>query len=151
MLVAGIGTSLLLFWRLQSPSSLLPATATRQVSGFTPYFYKRSIPAGYQFDASQIQYSAGVLIVPLTKAGSPRLVITEQPLPKDLSEKNLAQDNSTRVKNAAASAYIHSVEGRWVGVMPVSGTKTLILLNSTSAEMDKDDLSALLQGLQAVR
>src|SRR5262249_3459271 len=138
-------------WKLRQPSSLLPADLVAQVNNFTPYFYPKKIPAGYSLDKTKASFSGGVLIMPLTKTGSPTIVINEQQIPLTLSDEQV-QQNSEKVAGTLGTASINSIEGRLVGTMVVSASnhRTLILLNA-SGDADKADLTALLQGLRSMK
>jgi hypothetical protein len=143
LLLAIIG---LLTWQLLKPAPLLPKSLTSQVTTFTPYFYTGKIPAGYTLDTAHASYSQGVLMLPLTKNGSPTVILAEQ---YGTQIKNL-HEGGDKVENTNDPASINSVEGRMVGVMDASAHHTLIIFNAPSG-VDKDDLTALLQALKPLR
>jgi len=134
-----------LTWRLTRPaSSLLPASITKQVTSFTPYFYFNSIPADYTLDITHASVRDDVMFVPLTRAGSSQVVLTEQLLPSTLHRDDV-QQNGNPVDNTLGTATVNNIEGRQLGTMIVG--KTLILL-SGSTDTSKEDLIKLLQGLK---
>jgi hypothetical protein len=137
------------FMLLTKSSFLLPASTVQQVTGFTPYFYNGSVPAGYTFDASRITYGSNILMLPLTKSGSATIIMTEQQLPDNLSDQDI-QQNGESVTSTVGKASINTIEGRLVGTLIVRDRKTLIILNAPG-EASKDDIRALLQGLVPVR
>jgi hypothetical protein len=128
------------------PNGLLPAGLTKHITSFTPYFFKSNIPAGYAVDTGHTQYSEGTLFITLTKAGQPSLVLTEQPMPSNLTDQDI-QQNSSSIKNTSDPATINDIEGRLVGTMVARARNTLILLNAPG-NASKDDLTVLLQGLE---
>ena len=143
--VVAVVMGALYFTQLKQQPLLSPAITTA-VHGFNAYFYKGSIPAGYQFDPGRIGLQNNILFLPLTSPGKPGVTITEQAL-GDAFDFDSLQTYATKVDGAVAPAVINDVEGRLVGIMPVPATKTLILLNATPG-MNKDELTDLIKGLQ---
>lgn len=138
------------FWRPNQPHSLLPTTIAKQITNFTPYFFFDKIPDGYSLDEKNISFDQGIIIIPLTKSGSPTIVLTEQVLPSNLSQDLLEQEDSKKIKDAALPAIINKVEGRMVGVMTSKQDRLLLLLNAPDA-VRTEDMTGLLQALKPVK
>lgn len=140
----------LYFWQVgQMSRQLLPEAITAPIKTFTPYFYLDSIPHGYAVDKGNINLTANLLSVPLTKSGAPTIAVTEQPLAPQLSIDDIKK-NATEVKGGPAVAYVNAVEGRLVGVMPVQSTKTMVLLNAPDS-VSKDDFYDFIKSLHSLR
>jgi len=136
--------------RITKSTSLLPNSVVSKINGFVPYFYKKDIPNGYSLDEEAISLDHDVLMIPLiTKPDSPTVVLTEQLLPSGLSQQDI-QQNGEAVSGTVVPATINTVEGRLVGTMVAKTDHTLILLNAP-ATVDKNDIVALIQGLQRLR
>ena len=147
LIVLGIASGLIL-WNATKSTSLLSKNVAGQITGFTPYFYFDEIPAGYTFDQSRAKIDQGVLFLPLTKSGSPDIVLTEQVWDPSLKINDL-EGRGTKIKDAAGPAAINSVEGRQVGVMVIPRDHTLVLLNCPGGT-DKDVLASLLLGVKRI-
>lgn len=138
-------------WQLNKQQSLLPDSVVKKIGAFTPYFYNQRIPAGYSLDREHTVYDHNVLIVTLTQASDPSVVITEQPLPSDLPEDIAFKgDKTEKVETTNGKAVMNDVEGRLVGTMITNDRTTLIIINTTHKTY-KNDMVALLQGLVALR
>ena len=148
LFVVVLTTGSLLFWRIQQPQSLLPEAITAQIQDFTPYFYIKQIPAGYSLDNTRVSFNHGVLIIPLTKPGNATITLNEQKLPTGLSDPDI-QQNGEVVEGTISPATINDIEGRLLGTMLASVDHTMVLLNA-SGDTTKDDLTALLRGLQPI-
>jgi hypothetical protein len=145
-----LGGFVALFWRLETPKPL-PTSVLKSITGFTPYFYAREIPAGYSVDTAHIVSSADLLIVTLISPGAPSIVLTEQPTDTSLTtEKLQGEGERVDVGNVADFATVNKVEGRLVGVVITRDPKTLVILNTSSADA-KDALVSLLRSLKPVR
>jgi hypothetical protein len=144
LLVGGI---VLLGRQPAKEASLLPADIRQKISGFTLYFYKNKIPAGYAVDTAHISYANQILMVPLVKSNSPAIVLTEQTLSPNLSDEDI-QQNSEQVENAAGKASINQIEARIVGTLVVRSNHTLVILNGPEGT-NKEEVKALVQGLEA--
>ncbi|HSW66648.1 MAG TPA: hypothetical protein VLI54_05925 [Bacillota bacterium] len=131
------------------PKSLFPGALARQSNHFVPYFYFDKVPAGYTLDVSKSSANDTALLMTLTKAGEPPLVLSEQQLPDRLSREEIFQ-NGEKVDVANGRATINSVEGRLVGAYTPSEHDLLILLNAPG-QASKDDMKLLLQALKPVR
>ncbi len=139
-----------LFWRLETPP-LLPQPTLKNVTGFTPFFYTKEIPAGYSVNTNHIVSSPSLLIVTLTSPGGPDIVLTEQPADASLTaEKLQGEGERVDVGNVADFATVNNVEGRMVGVLITRKPKTLVILN-TSSQDSKDIVISLLRALKPVR
>lgn len=136
-------------WIQRPATSLLPALIAQKTTTFTPYFYFDKIPAGYSLDTIHISFDDDVLIMPLKKAGSPPIILTEQAIADNLSQEEV-QKNGEAISGTASPATINKVEGRLVGTMFASDHKTLILL-TTATNTNEDDLMALLRELKPLR
>ena len=148
VILAGLGGGTWAIWNAhRQPATLLPAAMVQQVHDFTPYFYTGQIPAGYTLDTSKASLDQGVLIMPLTNAGKPSVVLTEESMPSSVSQQDL-QQNGSKIAGTIAPATINDIEGRLLGTMIVANKRgrTLILLNAPG-NTDKADLTVLLQGL----
>lgn len=144
-IVVGTGAWLILRPTLVKP--LLPKSITSQITGFTPYFYNEAVPAKYSFNPKAVQYNSGVLIIQLTKPGSPDVTLTQQALPAKLSPTTLLE-KGTKLTTLAGSATVNSVEGRLLAtIVSSSKPQTLILIN-TAETTSKTDVTALAQSLQ---
>lgn len=130
----------------QQPRPLLSTDITSRVSDFTPYFYNDEIPAGYAIDEARITANSDLLIIPLAKDSDTTIVVTEQPMPPNLTEEQLLQ-NGNKVEGASNPAVFSKVEGRVVGTMVAQNHKTLILLNAPD-NVSEDDVIALLKNLR---
>lgn len=154
LLLIGVGllllaTGWLLAWQLTKSPTLLPAATTQQITGFTPYFYNNSVPAGYTFDPAALRFTNGILVATLTKQGAPSITMTQQRLPADLTDDAI-QQNAETVATNVGKASINTIEGRLLGSFIVRDRNTLILFNC-SGDANKDDIRALLQNLVAAR
>ena len=139
-----------LFWHLAA-HSLLPVPVLKNITGFTPYFYAKEIPAGYSVDTAHIVSSANLLIVTLTGPSGPAIVLTEQPADASLTaEKLQGQGERVDVGSVADFATVNNVEGRLVGVLITRKPKTLVILN-TSSQDAKDTVVGLLRALKPIR
>ncbi len=143
-----LGTGGFLAWQSLSSEPLLPPEITQKITGFTPYFYERRVPGGYTVDQSRVLYDGQVLMIPLTKAGVPSIILTEQQLPQNLPDENV-QQNGESVTVTTGKATINNVEGRLVGTLLARQHRTLILLSSPN-DTNKDDLKMLLQKLRPI-
>ena len=152
IILAGLGGGVWAIWNAhRQPETLLPAALLQQAHGFTPYFYAGQIPAEYTLDTSKATIDQGVLIMPLTSAGKPSIVLTEQSAPSSVSQQDL-QQNGDKVDGTIAPATINDIEGRLLGTMIVADKQghTLILLNALG-NANKADLTDLLQGLRPTK
>ncbi len=134
-------------WKINQPKSLLPRAITKQIDTFTPYFYFDQIPNGYGVEESTIHFEEGVLLIPLTKIGSPSVIISEQPMPDNLP--TTIMENGRAVKGTIGKAAITVIEGHPAGVLIAPGQpKTFILLSGIGVQ--DAQFEALLQSLKAV-
>jgi len=149
LIVIGLGGGFF-WWNQGKPAaSLLPAAVSKKVDAFTPYFYRGRIPADYHADTDHATYTAGVLMMSLTKVGAPSLTLSEQAMAKTIVEDDLFINGEKVDVNGSAKASVNSVEGRLLGVFLSGDRKTLAFLTTTS-DMNKNDLKALLQELVPV-
>lgn len=145
--VALVAFGVSFWWHATQSVSLLPAAVTKQITSFTPYFYKGSIPGGYTLSATP-SFSHGVLFVSLARPGSPPLSITEQAKPANQTEDDLFASGE-RIEGTAGRASINSVEDRIIGVMVSLDGKTLVMVSS-AGEIGKEEVAQLLRGLTAL-
>lgn len=150
LLFAALAVSGFMAWKANQSRPLLPDSIARQITGFTPYFFYDEIPGGYSLDEKSISFDDGIVIIPLTKPGSPPVVLTEQPLPDNLSPDLLQEKESEKVKNTAAPAIINKVEGRLVGIMTSREHRLLLLINAPG-NLHTEDIAELLQGLKPTK
>jgi hypothetical protein len=136
-------------WHAMQPKSLMPKDISSQITTFTPYFYFDEVPAGYELSKSRVEKEFGVALFSLTKLGRPAVTLSEQPLSSGLDPNQLLKGGES-VRGAAQPATINSVEGRYVGIMVDTKSKTMILLNTTN-DAEKEDLKDLLKGLKPVK
>jgi hypothetical protein len=148
VLVLGISLASYLAIRPRT-APLLPVNIIAQVSGFTPYFYSGTIPAGFTAKTADISYEQGILLIPLVHPSGTNLVITEQSLPADVTPESI-QQNGTPVKTHIGNATINDIEGRLVGTLIPSDKRTLILITATD-KSNKPALTSLLQQLTPIR
>jgi hypothetical protein len=150
LLVIGLITGGFAFWKANQSSSLLPANIAKNITDFTPYFFFEQIPNGYSLNTSAISFDGDIAIMPLTNPDKPTVVLTEQPLPDNLSSDLLRQDDSQQVKDTASPAIINKIEGRVVGIMTSKSNKLLLLINAP-ADMPTEDMAKFLQNLKPIR
>jgi hypothetical protein len=151
-LLIGVGCAVIVFvgvilWQVMAPKPLLPNSILSQLHNFSPYFYFDRVPAGYTVDIAHANANGGLLFVPLTKQGSPTIVLTEQQMPTKLTNQDI-QQGGKKVESVEGSATVNSIEGRQVGTL-ITSRKTLILLNGPE-DTSMDDLAELLRGLKAL-
>jgi len=131
------------------PTSLLPVSISSQIHGFTPYFFYKTIPNGYSYDASSTIYDQGVLIAALKGRDGSAVTLTEQAMSSSLTDEKLFGDIEA-VGGTDGKATVNDVDGRIVGTMVSSDHKTLVLLTAGQAT-NKNDVISLLRGLSPVK